>query len=255
MNKIQIKILNPEILQETRKMMAVGARLTQQGHKITSLEDFMALYNKSASDNFIKTLSELPHPTLQHFTKINIVVVGASRRVLAQLTRHQENVKFISASLQYSNFGKSADVVVPYKMLEQPDATFIYKSSSKQAINIYNDLQESYNIDNDAAGYMTPNGIRNILIISATPFELKHIISQRICRRNTDETRYVMLRIWEELYALDPVLFAPNTTGSFCQTSYCKEGKFSCGKPIKEAKTPSEILHTDYPLLYKEKKC
>lgn len=252
MDKIQVKILNPEVLQETRKMMAAGARLTQQGHKIFDLDDFMHLYNKPASDNFVKVMSELPHPTLQHLTKINIVIVGASRRVLAQLTRHQDNVKFISASLQYSNFAERADVVVPYKILKDPYARLKYKEAARQSLEVYSDLQEDYSIDNDAAGYATPNGIRNVLIMSATPFELKHIISQRICRRNTDETRYVMLLIWQKLYELDPILFAPNTTGPFCMKGSCKEGKFACGKPISSIATPTDIIRWDYPALYKE---
>lgn len=252
MDKIQVKVLNPEILQETRKMMAVGARLTQQGHKIYDLDDFMHLYEKPVSDNFVKVMSELPHPTLQHLTKLNIVVVGASRRVLAQLTRHQDNVKFVSASLQYSNFAESADVVVPYRLLKDGNARLKYRQAALQSLETYNDLQEDYDVDNDAAGYVTPNGIRNVLIISATPFELKHIISQRVCRRNTDETRYVMLLIWQELYNLDPILFASNTTGPFCMKGSCKEGKFACGKPISNIATPTDILRWDYPLLYKE---
>lgn len=252
MDKIQVKVLNPEILQETRKMMAVGARLTQQGHKIYDLDDFMHLYEKPVSDNFVKVMSELPHPTLQHLTKLNIVVVGASRRVLAQLTRHQDNVKFVSASLQYSNFAECADVVVPYKLLKDSNARLKYRQAALQSLETYNDLQEDYDIDNDAAGYVTPNGIRNVLLISATPFELKHIISQRICRRNTDETRYVMLLIWQELYNLDPILFAPNTTGPFCMKGSCKEGKFACSKPISNIATPTDIIRWDYPLLYKE---
>lgn len=250
MDKIEVAILNPEILQETRRMMAVGARLTQQGHKIYDLDDFMHLYNKPASDNFVKVMSELPHPTLQHLTKLNIVVVGASRRVLAQLTRHQDNVKFVSASLQYSNFAECADVVVPYRLLKDDNARLKYRQAALQSLETYNDLQEDYDIDNDAAGYVTPNGIRNVLIISATPFELKHMISQRVCRRNTDETRYVMLLIWEALYNLDPVLFAPNTTGPFCMKGSCKEGKFACGKPISNIASPTDILRWDYPLLY-----
>ncbi len=252
MDKIQVKVLNPEILQETRRMMAVGARLTQQGHKIYDLDDFMHLYNKPASDNFVKVMSELPHPTLQHLTKLNIVVVGASRRVLAQLTRHQDNVKFVSASLQYSNFAECADVVVPYRLLKDGNARLKYRQAALQSLETYNDLQEDYDIDNDAAGYVTPNGMRNVLIISATPFELKHMISQRVCRRNTDETRYVMLLIWQELYNLDPILFAPNTTGPFCMKGSCKEGKFACGKLISNIATPTDIIRWDYPLLCKE---
>ena len=43
------------------------------------------------------------------------------------------------------------------------------------------------------------------------------MIGQRTCRRNTDETRFVLLKIWADLYALDPELFSPELTGPFCQ--------------------------------------
>ncbi len=65
----------------------------------------------------------------------------------------------------------------------------------------------------DAAGYATPQGLRNVLLISATPYQWKHIIGQRVCRRNTDETRIVLLKVWKELYDLSPALFAPSLTG------------------------------------------
>ncbi len=58
-------------------------------------------------------------------------------------------------------------------------------------------------------GYATPQGLRNVLIICATPYQWKHIIGQRVYRRNTDETRIVLLKIWQELFSLSPVLFAP----------------------------------------------
>ena len=77
-------------------------------------------------------------------------------------------------------------------------------------------------IGHDAAGYATPQGLRNVLIISATPYQWKHIIGQRVCRRNTDETRIVLLKIWQELYTLSPALFAPGLTGSFCQRDKCR---------------------------------
>lgn len=57
-------------------------------------------------------------------------------------------------------------------------------------------------ISHDAAGYATPQGLRNVLIISATPYQWKHMIGQRCCRRNTGEMRIVMLLIWQNLYEL-----------------------------------------------------
>ena len=76
----------------------------------------------------------------------------------------------------------------------------------------------------DSAGYALPHALRNILIICATPYEWKHMISQRICRRNTDETRIVMLDIWQKLFEFDPVLFSPKLAGPFCQRGCCEEG-------------------------------
>ena len=101
----------------------------------------------------------------------------------------------------------------------------------------------------DSAGYALPHALRNILIICATPYEWKHMISQRICRRNTDETRIVMLDIWQKLYEFDPVLFSPKLTGPFCQRGCCEEGSMSCGIPIARDWSPLEIMRADYPLL------
>lgn len=80
-------------------------------------------------------------------------------------------------------------------------------------------------INHDSAGYVTPHGLRNILLISATPFQWKHMIGQRTCRRNTDEMRIVMLHIWQNLYELNPELFDSGLTGPFCQRTRCLEGK------------------------------
>ena len=42
-----------------------------------------------------------------------------------------------------------------------------------------------YGVDNDSAGYCAPQGMKNILLIGATPYQWKHMIRQRTCRRNT----------------------------------------------------------------------
>ena len=198
--------------------MVFAARLTQRGHRIATMDDLMALYEKSFSENTVAAISGLPHPTVQKFAVITVAVVGASRRFLSQITRHQNEVKFMSASLQYSNYAGQADFAVPYEI-------------------------------HDAAGYATPQGLRNVLIISATPYQWKHIIGQRVCRRNTDETRIVLLKIWQELYTLSPALFAPGLTGSFCQRDKCLEGKMACGRKIDADITPEDLLKADYPAL------
>lgn len=65
-------------------------------------------------------MGAFPHPTIQKFAVITVAIVGASRRFLAQITRHQNEVKFMSASLQYSNYTGQADFVVPYSIMTAP---------------------------------------------------------------------------------------------------------------------------------------
>lgn len=249
MKKIEVKILNPEVVAEAEKMMVCAARLTQRGHKIKNLDNFMALYNQEYKPETAAAMATLPHPTIQKFGAINVVIVGASRRFLAQITRHQNEVKFMSASLQYSDYSGEADFVIPYELLDKPALMkTMYLHSCKDAMDNYQAAIE-LGVDNDSAGYMAPQGLRNILIISATPYQWKHMIRQRICRRNTSETRYAMLRIWEALYELAPAMFSRVTTGPFCMEGSCKEGKMACGSPLWPEATPTEIIKTDFPLL------
>ncbi|WP_242957949.1 FAD-dependent thymidylate synthase [Lachnoclostridium sp. An118] len=213
------------------------------------MEDLVRLYNRSFTNDTVRNMGSLPHPTIQKFTVITVAVVGASRRFLSQITRHQNEVKFTSASLQYSNYSGEAGFVKPYEILTAPPAIQkLYERSCLSDMDCYEQLCKA-GISHDSAGYVTPQGLRNILIISATPFEWKHIIGQRSCRRNTDEMRIVILNIWQDLYNLSPTLFLPEQTGPFCQREKCLEGKLSCGVPISKSLKPAEISLLDYPNL------
>lgn len=246
MNNIEIKVLNPNAVADSKKMMVTAARLTQHGHNVHNMNDFIELFNQNYSDKTVKSLVNLPHPTIQKFGVINIAIVGASRRFLAQITRHQNEVKFISASCQYSDYSHNADFVIPYELLNNEAGREQYLQSCKDSLAMYEEAICN-GVDHDSAAYMLPQGLRNILIISATPYQWKHMIAQRTCRRNTLETRYVMLKIWKELYDLDPILFSG---GPFCMQGNCKEGKMSCGMPMAGA--PEEILKADFGLIEKE---
>ena len=74
-----------------------------------------------------------------------------------------------------------------------------YLKKCRAAMEHYADIG-ACGISRDAAGYLAPQSLRNVLVISATPYQWKHMIGQRTCRRNTDETRFVLLKIWADLY-------------------------------------------------------
>lgn len=249
MNRIEIKVLNPDSTIESEKMMVCAARLTQRGHIIKNMDDFMKLYESQYSDELVNSLLSLPHSAIQKLDVINVVVVGASRRFLSQITRHQNEVKFISASLQYSDYSDDADFCVPYEIIKKgKESCDKYISDCKEAIEKYKNAANELN-DNDSAGYLAPQGLRNVLIVSATPYQWKHMIKQRTCRRNTEETRYVMLKIWKRLYELNPRFF--KNAGPFCTFGKCQEGKMYCGSPMGKGVFPSEILKSDFGLIYK----
>ena len=199
-------------------------------------------------------IDRLPHPTVQKFTVITVAIAGASRCFLTQITRHQNEVKFMSASLQYSNYSEKAAFAIPYEILFSEQRSIdLYLKSCLSDLKCYQELC-SMGFHHDSAGYALPHALRNILIICATPYEWKHMISQRICRRNTDETRIVMLDIWQKLFEFDPVLFSPKIAGPFCQRGCCEEGSMSCGIPIPKDWSPLEIMRADYPLLVEGRK-
>lgn len=104
MDHIETAILNCYGIREAEQNMVFAARLTQHGHTIQNMADLMDLYHQSYSQKTVENIAGLPHPTVQKFMVITVAVVGASRRFLAQITRHQNEVKYMSASLQYSNY-------------------------------------------------------------------------------------------------------------------------------------------------------
>lgn len=264
MDRIAVEILNPWDVQNAEKNLVAMARLTQRGEKIRNTEDIQKLLNKAYGEELVESLTALPHPTLQKFNVINIAIVGASRRFLAQITRHQNEVKFMSGSLQYSDYSDAAQFVVPYEILSDKAIAIheAYLNSCQEALKTYQKICS--HVGRDAAGFVMPQGLRNVLIISATPFQWKHMISQRICRRNSLETQYVMLLCWERLWQ-EGTLFKVGI-GPSCMFKGCNERKMSCGRALLDPDTleyledtcpisiPSALLDMNFPIIRRRKK-
>ena len=74
--------MNCQAVAEAEKNMVFAARLTQQGHKIASMDDLMELYEKSFSVQTVAAMGALPHPTIQKFPAEGLTF-GAIRAILA----------------------------------------------------------------------------------------------------------------------------------------------------------------------------
>lgn len=253
MDKIQVKLL--EATEDSKRIMGFLARMTQRGHEIHDMDDLLKLYNKSCSDKLIGNLADLPHGTIKRFPTYTIAIVGASRRFLAQIRTHQ-HADFVSGSLQYSDWSSNKDpknmFVVPYEMLDNSQLCSYYLDSCVRNFIQYCTIASA--AGNDAAGFILPNSMRNVLVIHAGVQEWQYIIGLRTCRRNSLETRYVCYRIWEQLYNTEygPLLFNAGNTGAGCQTTLCHEGHMSCKKPLTKDITPAELIKMEFPLLATE---
>ena len=131
-----------------------------------------------------------------------------------------------------------------------------YLRTQKQAMAEYEQAIKQ-GVDNDSAGYMMPHGLRNVIVIGATPFQWKHMIAQRVCRRNTPETAYVMNLVWEALAGCSAMF---DNAGPFCTEGACKEGKMSCKHfyldravstymEVHDCFLPTAFLDVNYPLI------
>lgn len=249
MNKIEVAVLT-EAHESPAGMMMFLAKLTQRGHNIQSMNDLLSLYNSSIkSHSGAQNIAKLPHGTIKRFAPITVAIVGASRRFLAQARTHQVGINYVSASLQYSNYSGAADFVVPYALLGTCEEG-LYLNTCECAMEVYKTLADA--ADNDTAGYVAPQGLRNILIIQANHEAWMHFIRLRGCNRNTEETQYVTMRIWEELLktADGKEMFA--WAGPDCMYGQCREGKMCCGETLQYARTscpPGRIIAHKWPKL------
>lgn len=260
MNKIEVKVL--ETHGDPGAMAGFLARLTQRGHNIKCMSDLESLMAQSVTPGFVKALAALPHGTIKRFTPITVAIVGASRRFLAQARTSQVGTNFVSASLQYSDYSDSNGFVVPYEIMEKGGVTKgHYLNSCNNAMSDYKWLIEHEGCCNDTAGYVAPQGLRNILIIQANHQAWDYWIRLRGCNRNTVETQYVTMRIWEELLKTPYGEEFFGMSGPDCMYGACREGKMACGSPMKvlarEAKklgvaVPTHIINKTWPLLAKE---
>jgi thymidylate synthase (FAD) len=251
MNKIDTKLL---YYTEPDRICQLACEITRGANKFADVRQLNQKVDDFAwtKDKVIQTLS-LPHSKLSRFIDLTFAVVGASRRFLAQITTHHVGVSIISGSLQYSNHAKQSladKFVVPYELFSEP--CYIvdeYLATQQAAMVRYELLVNNDGISNDTAGYVTPQSLRNCMLVKVNLEALRYIASQRLCHRNTDETKYVvaqMVKLACDNLGLPWEWFAPA-----CYKGNCKEQQYCCGKPVR-ANSADEFLKTEFPFLYEE---
>ena len=239
----QIKI---EIVQKSNidpiKFIANATRLNFKTN-----DEFFNNSNLNIHDNkdlnIITNLIKCKHSPLEHCS-YSILISGASRAFLAQVTRSRIGISYSSGSQHYSNWSKP-DFVVPIEIFEKceelnsinPLKDFI--QSCNESHKIYQEMQYKYRLTHDCTRAVTPQAMRNNLLITANIRTLLNLISLRLCFRNTNEIRYITYKIREALVNECPDIFKLSGPNCYC-TGKCSEYKLTCGKPWKNFNDPEE---------------
>lgn len=212
--KPKVLLIDTQSAQCVDKLACFAARLTQRPLSGMDQEEVIKLFYKPIKDKTIENLIKAEHRNVFSLNMVPVVVVGASRRFLAQITRHQVGVSFMSTSLQYCIW----------------DNPTFYGDEDPEVKEAYDIQMEIYKMalkatNSDLAGYFAPEGLQGALIISATPWEWRHIIQLRTCKRNTPETVEIVNMIKDLLVPYSKVF----DTGPGCEEGGCKE-VMKCGK-------------------------
>lgn len=247
MNKIEVELATFDSISWNAQ---VACMVTRAANKYDSAHQLCREVDKNRWDmKKVNEMLKLPHSKIARFIDFTFVITGTSRRFLAQLMTHHIGISIMSGSLQYSDHSKQhlEDMfVVPYKLIEMADYnTNVYLQKQSDCFDEYKRLIEA-GLDNDTAGYTMPQSLRNVLFVKVNLEELKFIANQRLCKRNTDETRYIIAKMIQAVVketGIDDSLFAPT-----CAVRPCPEGKYCCGKPCYSWSI-DDYIKTEFPLL------
>jgi thymidylate synthase (FAD) len=200
---------------------------------MANLTQFKKEFNETTHEKglkILKSLTTMGHTSLLECADFAFIISGASRVFLAQITRHRHS-SFTSQSQQYQDHD-NFPYMIPESIANSPTALTEYKNIMVEVNDSYIRLKSI--VGKDDARYVLPGGAKNDLYMKINLRELVTVIMpQRLCRRNTPETRLIlglMIKAMLDAGFEDCVRFG----GCACVTEgKCDQGKFCCGMPFK----------------------
>jgi len=191
-------------------------------------------FNKTTHEKglkILKALTTMGHTSLLECADFAFIISGASRVFLAQITRHRVS-SFTSQSQQYQDHD-NFPYVIPESIANNKIALEDYECLMKKINTTYIMLKDL--VGKDDARYCLPGAAKNDLYMKINLRELVTVIMpQRLCRRNTPETRLIlclMIKAMIDAGFEDCVRFG----GCACVTEgKCDQGRLGCKQPYKD---------------------
>lgn len=228
MRNIEVEILSGNFY----NMPKFLAKLTQRGHEINEIEQIVSLHNEALydevpSDYFMTT----PHTTLRRMNYITVAINGLSTKCVSQLRTHAKRLTFMSTSTQYSAYTDhgAKNCVFP---TDDEKIAMKLANTYDRILKRYTELIDD-GIDKDIASYILPQGLRKSLIISGNLDDWQYVMQTRLCHRNSEETRYVMKLIYNEIKEVAGEQWVKGMLPMCCTKYGCQEGKKSCGRKFE----------------------
>lgn len=236
MGETELKLKLLKNTPDPEKTVAMAARLCYSAAGIESLDKDLTS-EKSAS--LIKNLLSMGHFSPLEHVSFTFGVEGASRSLLAQITRHRiasfsvKSQRYVS---EMSSFGETFNYIIPPRIKELGEEyEEIFEEQMEQIQKWYDYWCE---ILNDAgskafedARFVLPNAAETNFIMTMNARELYHFFRLRCCNRAQWEINYLAWEILKYAKSTAPAIFT--AAGPDCIISKCGEGEMSCGESGK----------------------
>lgn len=165
------------------------------------------------------------HESVLEFCNFTFHIIGVSRALLAQLTRHR-HAGYAVRSQRYVR-EDNANFVTPHSIASNPTAKAFYDSCMTDIKRTYKQLQ-SLGIPNEDARYVLPNACETTLEFTCNLRELIHIMNERLCTKAQWEVRELCSKMRSAVIAAEPA-FKEFLQPKCERLGHCPERK-SCGR-------------------------
>lgn len=224
MNKINVElVVQPDFATTPEGLIGGLAKITMHKKK------FKAWKQQDKARKLVKKLMRMDHTSLLESIDLGVIIHGASRVFLSQITRHRMAM-YMSGSQQYQ-LHLDFDYVIPEVIAKDPMAKDLFESTMVNINDRYKQLESM--VGRDAARYVLPGACRNQIFMKANIRSWQNVFEQRICTRNTPETVDIMKQIRSLFIKEGYGVFFEKQGLPTCVFGTCNQGTMTCGVPLE----------------------
>jgi len=164
-------------------------------------------YRSESNDNpgkFLCARIRDGHESIIEHASATFEISGISRACSHQLVRHR--LASYSQESQYFVDMSDPEWVVPFEIIENPDATAVWGKLTQAAKHAYGELR-ALGICMADARFVLPNAAATRIVVTMNFRMLRHLFNVRITPRNNAEIREVCLRMLDIIYPYAPSVF------------------------------------------------